>query len=206
MVAYVLSMCISIHCIPPESMDMLAYHELSAPPGSDIHLDCNPISLMSLRRVAVRMQLHCPSDIRFDSDSEFPSNESLFSKPEEVLTDINIVRYRLLQCRDCPRTESLRRFNRQEVLHGLAVNRAYQEHLRRRMEFEHDRRDILRAALIEVQEISQVYDKLDDAFRSLSIVYTRQALRDVRRMIGQEAFERGQLPFCLPRWQFVEGK
>jgi len=206
MVAYVLSMCISIHCIPSESMDMMAYHELSAPPGSDIHLDCNPISLMSLRRVAVRLQLHSSKDITTELDNEIGLSQLLFARQEDFIIDINIVRGRLQECRDCPRVDYLKRFDRGEIFRGLTVNRAYQNHLRKRIGFEHDRREILQAALIEVQQIYAVYDRLDDAFRAPSTVYARQALRDVRRMIGSEAFERGQLPFCLPRWQFVEGK
>lgn len=206
MVAYVLSICISINYIPSESMDMLAFHELSAPPGSIINLDCNPISMRSLRRVAVRLQLHSSRDIATDFESEIGISQNIFVKPDEFLIDINIVRARLQECRDCPRIEMLCRFDRGEIFRGLSVNRVYQEQLRRRMEFEHDRRDVLHEALIETRQIYAVYDRLDDAFRAPTTVYARQALRDVRRMIGQEAFERGELPFCLPRWQFVEGK
>lgn len=56
-------------------------------------------------------------------------------------------------------------------------------------------------ALEEARELYRAWDYLDDALRTTYSSHIRRtALMHLRDIIGQEAFDRGDMPFPLPRW------
>lgn len=60
-------------------------------------------------------------------------------------------------------------------------------------------------ALDEVRELYRAWDYLDDATRTTcSPSIRRTALMHLQHIIGCEAFERGDMPFPLPRWALGE--
>ena len=89
---------------------------------------------------------------------------------------------------------------------GCDFNRLYQAHLRKRIEWEPYHRGELYAALAEAEALYRIYDDAWGAHPSYQCSPTAKAdyLRRFRLSIGREAYERMELPTCVPVWHFGE--
>ncbi len=61
----------------------------------------------------------------------------------------------------------------------------------------------LRATIQETDRLYQVWDKVRDARCDYYYVTVRRtALKDLRALIGDQAYYAGDLPPCVPLWRF----
>ena len=99
----------------------------------------------------------------------------------------------LLRCGQRPRTT---------VNDVLAANRAYRQHIDVRQPVELAHWWELRAALQETEHLYNVWDKVRDARCEYYYVHVRRdALKQLRQMVGEEAYATGQLPPGVPPWR-----
>jgi hypothetical protein len=87
----------------------------------------------------------------------------------------------------------------------LAGNRAYQEELKARLILDRIHEDDLRAALEETEELFRIWDAVREARCDYWFVTARrQALQELRDLVGVEAFCSGRLPPPVPVWRLPE--
>jgi hypothetical protein len=91
---------------------------------------------------------------------------------------------------------------------GCHFNQRYRAHLHRRLEWEDDRTGELRAALYEAVRLNEIYDSAWGAHPEYHCSPEVKAcyLRKLRVLIGREAYQRGELPSCVPLHRFNQLK
>jgi hypothetical protein len=99
----------------------------------------------------------------------------------------------------------LRRFPPHEVVQEyLAFNRGYQGHLESwRLLAPHHAEEI-GEALGETRRLYWIWDKLDDAWGSCAGESRWEALRELRSLLGDEAYFWGRMPPPVPLGRFQE--
>jgi len=83
------------------------------------------------------------------------------------------------------------------------LNEAYQRMLESRLEVALCHQDALRQMLCQTQQLCQVWGLVETATcPTQSWVCRRRALQNLRDKLGREDYYAGELPPCLPLWQF----
>lgn len=90
-------------------------------------------------------------------------------------------------------------YSREGVKLCLEFNSKYQDHLEAKLQFYPHSRSI-KQALLDAQELYDAWDALDDTQRRYSFYSRRNALRRLLKILGPEAFYKGEMPDPLPRW------
>jgi hypothetical protein len=111
-------------------------------------------------------------------------------------------RYWLLK--DAPRLWEASRFPDYDAARSaVEFNRAYQAELERRLPWESDREALIRQALREAEYLREVWAAARDANTEYCYITTkREALADLRRLLGEEDFATGDMPPPAPFWRF----
>lgn len=121
---------------------------------------------------------------------------------------VDEIRGRRADLADCPRVGEADRLPPAESLwEGLQANRAYRRHLEERWLWEVDRRREIGGAMADAERLYRVWDSARDAAcRSCCVAHRRRALRELRELVGGEAFGRGELPPSVPVHRFEQLK
>jgi hypothetical protein len=125
------------------------------------------------------------------------------TRPIDFAYDLKVLQRRYHDLIDAPPLADTCRFPDRGVLNELIdFNRKYRENLDEVQTLEVANWWSLRSALNEVDWMYQVYDTLRDARCDYYYVYVRRmALKRVRELIGDNAFERAELPPHVPAWR-----
>jgi len=128
----------------------------------------------------------------------------ILARSEEFGIDINLLRRRYQELQDVPRLEDAERLpNRQLAGELMQFNRAFRKTLDTRRALETDRADEWLTVLSETDRLYQVWDSVRDARCDYYYVTVRRnALRKVKELIGDEAWESVSLPPGVPTWRF----
>ena len=128
----------------------------------------------------------------------------VLSREEDLLSDLRMLQRRYADLADAPALcDSLRFPDRSTVNELLVFNRAYRSYLESRQPMELVHASYLRAVLKEVDDLYQVWDKVRDArCEYYYVTVRRQALKELRSLIGEEAYYEGRLPPHVPLWRF----
>ena len=148
-----------------------------------------------LQGVAVQWEILDPREVRY-----------ILARPEDFVSDLNLVRRRYQTLADAPALSDCQRFpDRDMVNELLSFDRAYRQHLGLRQPMELARWWDLRAALQETDHLYQVWDNVRDArCEYYYVTVRRQALKKLREMIGEDNYYGGQMPPSVPIWRFQE--
>jgi hypothetical protein len=144
----------------------------------------------TVQEIALSLELLDPREARY-----------VLSRHGDFHADVQLVRRRLDELRDAPFVADAWRFPPSEVAcRHLSHNRTFHRNLTLR-------RDALGAqpgfdeALAETERLYKVWDAVRDACSEFYYVSVRrQALAQVRLMIGDDAYHKGQLPPPTPGW------
>jgi hypothetical protein len=177
---------------------VLAAVLLTTPPGTP---ECVPPEGRwpairdAIHQVAVQWELLDPRETRY-----------VLTRPEDFCTDLNMLRRRYQEFQDAPKVEDGMRFpDRNTVNELVRFNRAYRKHLDQRQQFETDRAEAIRDVMWETDRLYQVWDAVRDARCEFYYVTVRRhALKKLRNLVGEEAYQKGQLPPHAPTWRFNE--
>lgn len=92
---------------------------------------------------------------------------------------------------------------RDQVQELLVFNAAYYSHLYKSCEIRRTEWEV--EAMKETRLLYDAWDNLRDALMpNYSDLTRRKALGRIREIVGEEMFQRGQMPCFVPVWRFVE--
>ena len=136
-----------------------------------------------------------------------PREERLL-RQDELATDLIVLRRRYRELADAPSLYDCIRFPEKALaVECLSFNRAYRKAIEKRLPLENDQAIAIKEILRETDELYKIWDALRDARCEIYYVpVRRQALKQLRNLIGPEAYYSGQLPPHVPLWRFEEIK
>lgn len=122
--------------------------------------------------------------------------------------DLKMLQGRFHDLASAPLLEEAGRFaERPMVTEFLAFNRAYRQDICAQLALDLVHADELRLAILETDQLYQIWDTLRDArCEYYYVTVRRQSLQNLRAMLGHERFYRGQMPPHVPVWRFAESK
>jgi hypothetical protein len=128
----------------------------------------------------------------------------MLSRSEDFKNDLHMLQGRYQELLHAPLlSDSIRFPERNAVNDLLSFNRAYRQEMVARQPFDVVHGDAMREAVLETDQLYRVYDAVRDARCEYYYVhFRRQALAQLRDMIGVEAFYSGKLPPPVPTWRF----
>lgn len=142
-----------------------------------------------------------PSLLALSIDAEIlDPREKGFVLAIDVAGDLAMLRRRACDLASAPQLEEAERLpDRKYVQDLMATNRCFRNHLSARLEIDLIYADDLRDAVVETDQLYDVWDTVRDArCEYYYVTVRRQALQLLRELIGPEAYYSGQLPPHVP--------
>ena len=138
----------------------------------------------------------------------FDPREDRLLRADDLAQDLPVLRKRRNELIDAPNVHDSFRFPALPLaVECLSFNRAFRRTLERRLPLECDRTYEIKQVLRETDELYKVWDAVRDSQCQIYFISVRrQALKNLRNMIGPEAYYTGQLPPHVPLWRFEEIK
>lgn len=127
----------------------------------------------------------------------------VLAEADDFANDLKLLQGRYHDLRTAPPLAECRRFPDRELVGDmLAFNRLYRDGLTNRLTLDRVHADELKAALAETDQLYRIWDMVRDArCEYYFITYRRQALQQLRELVGARAFYTGQLPPHVPLWR-----
>ena len=175
---------------------VLAAALIVAPPGtpeSSPSAERWPVVQAALHQTAIGMELLDDREKRY-----------VLARVEDFDCDLNLLRRRHVDLADAPRVADGFRFpERRAVNEFIQFNRAYRKNLEHRQAWESDRADVIRIALLETDRLYRVWDLVRDSrCEFYYVTVRRQAMKQLKEAVGDEAYTAGDLPPYVPEWRF----
>jgi hypothetical protein len=150
---------------------------------------------LSLQTLAVELEILDPREVRY-----------ILARPGDFVTDLNLLRRRYHELATAPALADALRFpDRATVNELLAFNRSYRQHIDLRQSLELVHWWELRVTVEETDRLYRIWDKVRDArCPYYYVTVRRQALKELRDLIGGDCYHTGNLPPCVPLWHFRE--
>jgi hypothetical protein len=147
-----------------------------------------------LQAVAIDWELLDPRETRY-----------VLSRPEDFAGDLKLIRRRYGELHDAPPSQDCMRFPDRNLVNDLLkFNREYRQYLEARQATESMYWWQLRETMIECDRLYQVWDMVRESNCDYYYVTVRrQALKQLRDTIGEQAFYSGVLPPHVPVWRFA---
>ena len=116
--------------------------------------------------------------------------------------DLEMLRGRNEEFLSYPQLGECNRYPPRKTLNDfLALNRSFRNDLNARLAIDLIHADVIREAIVETDQLYQVWDTVRDAqCEYYYVTVRRQALKLLRDLIGAEAFYTGYLPPSIPVW------
>lgn len=175
---------------PTEAFRILAACALlSAPPDAPCP-DFHPSRLAPLRQAALRLELLDEREYAPQDPMEWPGH-------------VEMLRCRWRDLHAAPHLSECRRFpDAMTCANFCAENRAFRQHLCNRRDLDVLHREEIDAVIEECDQLYRAWDLIRDSRCSYYyMTVRRQALLDLRNLLGLRAFYRGELPPALPVWR-----
>ena len=149
----------------------------------------------TLQTLAVQWEILDPREARY-----------FLARSEDFANDLNTLRRRHADLADAPPVFDCNRFPDRDVVSDmLAFNREFQKYVETRLATDSVGLPELREALNEAEQLYRIWDQVRDSRCDYYYVTVRrQALKQLREMVGIDAFYRGTLPPHVPVWRFPE--
>ena len=130
--------------------------------------------------------------------------ERAFLLTQDPAGDLAVLQSRNDDLARAPRLGDCHRFPERKLINDfLALNRSYKNDLNARLAIDLVHAEVLRTAIVEPDQLYQVWDSIRDARCDYYYVTVRrQALSLLRDLIGGEAFYNGVMPPNVPVWHF----
>lgn len=173
-------------------LDLLALLLLILP--VDVPPAWRPAVMPGLRRVAVALEVLDPREARY-----------VLTRPEDLASDLHLLRVRLRDLRDAPPLSDYHRFpDRETISEALVFNRYYKQHLDALETVERVHWWQLHEAGEETDRLWQVYDTMRDACSDYYyLTIRREALQRLRDTLGPSVYYGAEpLPPPVPLWRF----
>ncbi len=152
-----------------------------------------PTLRMALVTLALEWEILDPRETRY-----------VLARPEDTPGDLQMLQRRFQDLADAPPlVESFRLPDRSLVNELLVFNRAYRSYLEIRQPMEIVDWSSLREVQREIDHLYQVWDCVRDApCDYYYITVRRHAMKRLRELIGEDAYQNLELPPHVPVWRF----
>jgi hypothetical protein len=176
---------------PPDSLDDHVAVRTADPPDS---LDALITVRPALRDLALDWEILDPREVRY-----------VLTRGEDFPSDLKLLRRRYADLCGAPPLYDCMRFpDRSLVNDMLAFNRAYRQHLDNRQAMELSNAWELHEMLLEADRLYQIWDLVRDTRCDYYYVTVRrQALKKLKELVGDQAYNSGSLPPHVPVWRFA---
>ncbi len=136
---------------------------------------------------------------------DFRETSSLFASYDNYQSDLDILRQRLADYGDYPPLSDVERLPARELVNQrIKFNQEYHRYLKDRLIWELDRADVLVEAIAETEAAYRVWDYIRDArCEYYNVTTKREALKNLKLAIGEDAYLRGEWPNSVPVHRFV---
>jgi hypothetical protein len=126
-------------------------------------------------------------------------------RSDDFSGDLKLLRRRYQELADAPLLHDEMRFPDRALINDLlSFNRSYRQHLDNRQSMELTYWWELREMLQEVDRLYTIWDTVRDARCDYYyITVRRQALKKLKEMVGEVAYNNGCLPPHVPIWRFA---
>jgi hypothetical protein len=130
----------------------------------------------------------------------------MLTSPESAGRDLEMLRRRYRDLRDAPSAADAYRFpGRAMINEYLAFNRAYKTFVESREPMEVGDRTDIRGAAQEADELYDIWNTLKEARTEYYYITVRRAaLKRLRDLLGEDAYQGAILPPHVPIWRFQE--
>jgi hypothetical protein len=154
--------------------------------------DWHPFLAPGVQAVALEFELLDQREVRY-----------LLARPEDFASDLKLLQTRRRELATAPPVDDGARFPDRALINDLmTANRAYRQELTQRLAIDRINADALRAAVAETDHLYRIWDSVRDARCDYYYVTVRrQALQQLRELVGAEAYFRGELPPHVPWWR-----
>jgi len=127
---------------------------------------------------------------------------------QDFASDLKLLQARYAEFHDAPLVAEADRFPARDLVNDmLAFNRNYRDSVSSRLALDTIHVEELGTIVTETDQLHRVYEAVRDARCDYYYVtYRRQALAQLRDLVGVEAFYTGQLPPHVPLWRIPEGR
>ncbi len=161
---------------------------LELPEAAQLHRPLAP----ALRALALHWELLDPREVGY-----------ILAQADDFAGDLKLLQGRFQDLAAAPALAECHRFPSREMVGDLlAFNRTYRDSLTNRLALDMIHAEELRAALAETDQLYRVWDMVRDArCEYYYVTYRRQALQQLRDLVGDPAFYSGQLPPHVPLWR-----
>ncbi len=134
--------------------------------------------------------------------------ERAFLLTQDPVGDLAMLQGRNEEFRSYPVLGECSRYPDRKLINDfLALNRTFRNDLNKRLEIDLVHMDVIRDAIVETDQLYQVWDTVRDAQCDYYYVTVRrQALKLLRDLVGDEAFYSGQMPPNIPVWHLPRGR
>lgn len=165
---------------PPDALDSLEW----------THTEASIVAAM--QALAIDWEIYDPREVR-----------DLLARPGAFRADLKELQTRYRDLQEAPRLEEYRRFPQRQLVNDLlSFNRALRNDLAARLAVDRLHEEELRAALEETDQLYKIWDTVRDAgCEYYYINVRRQALLQLRNLLGPQAFYSGQIPPHVPTWR-----
>ena len=135
-----------------------------------------------------------------------PREGDYLKNPQDFASDLKLLQGRFAELHAAPLAIEVERFPHRELVNDmLAFNRTYRDSVNNRLALDMLHIEELSSVLQETDHLHRVYEAVRDARCDYYYVtYRRQALAQLRELVGLEAFYTGQLPPHVPLWRIPE--
>ena len=147
----------------------------------------------TMQAVATSWEILDPREVRY-----------VLAREEDFQADLKLLRRRYQDLADAPPLADCLRFPDRALINELlSFNRAYRQHLDSRQALDAGSRWELQEALQETDRLYQIWDSVRDARCDYYYVTVRrQALKQLREVVGPQDYYAGNLPPHVPVWRF----
>jgi hypothetical protein len=131
------------------------------------------------------------------------ADEDILAKADHFAEDLELLQKRLLDYSGAPAVAECERLPERDLISQyINLNRAYHKELSERLQLDQLHSEEIRAALQETEQLFHIWDTVRDArCKYYYVTVRRQALQELRELVGAEAYYRGELPPPLPVWR-----
>ena len=168
---------------PPETLELGDQAKLLADHGP------------ALRALVIQLEILDPQETKF-----------FLAKAEDFASDLKILQGRYQELANAPYLEECNRFPSRELVEDmLACNQSYRKELESRLVVDKVHADELQAALAETDQLYRIWETVREIRREYYYVTVRrQALKELRNLVGMEVYYSGNLPPHVPTWRLPE--
>jgi hypothetical protein len=137
-----------------------------------------------------------------------PRETDYLKSAPDFVADVKLLQSRYAELHNAPPVAEVERFPGRDLVNDLlAFNRNYRDSVNARLGLDMVHIDELRTILEETDHLNRVYEAVRDARCDYYYVtYRRQALAQLRDLVGLEAFYNGQLPPHVPLSRIPEAR